>query len=125
MSIQSKPTDDNSSNSEATSDAPKLSFSTIESDIQSGAKLLDVRTAEEFAAGHFAGATNWPLQNLMDGKLPNVPKDTKIYVHCRTGVRSAQAAQILTNNGFTNVVDLHGLTDIENIGGELITSADA
>jgi rhodanese-related sulfurtransferase len=96
-----------------------LKFSDIENDVKNGAKLYDVRTPEEFAAGHFTSAENWPLQDLMDGKLPDVSKDTKIYVHCRSGVRSAQAAQILGDNGFTNVVDLHGLADIEQIGGEL------
>jgi len=104
----------------ATTKTAPLTFETIQDEIKNGEKLYDVRTPDEFTAGHFANAENFPLQDLQAGKLPDVAKTTKIYVHCRTGVRSAEAAKILRENGFANVVDLHGLADIEKIGGELI-----
>lgn len=101
--------------------APSTTFATITQDVKNGAKLYDVRTADEYKAGHFAGATNWSLQDMQAGKLPDVAKDTKIYVYCHSGNRSGQATTILKNAGYTNVIDLHGLADVQTIGGKLIT----
>lgn len=98
---------------------PALSFSSIQEDVAGGAKLYDVRTAEEFAAGHFAGATHWGLIEMQDGQLPNVPKENKIYLYCRSGNRSSQAAAILKEAGYGNVIDLGGLADVQSIGGKL------
>lgn len=103
----------------STSDS--LTFATVSQQVQDGAKLYDVRTAEEYAAGHFTGATNFPLQTMQAGNLPAVTKDTKIYVYCHSGNRSGQATVILKNAGYTNVTDLHGVTSVEGIGGTLIT----
>lgn len=94
-------------------------FSKVQSDINAGAELYDVRTSQEFAAGHFAGAENWALQDMQAGKLPDVSKDTKIYVYCQSGNRSSQATKLLTDAGFTNVVDLGGLQDVQASGGKL------
>lgn len=101
--------------------APALSFAMVQQDVSGGAKLYDVRTASEYAEGHFAGATNWSLQDMEAGKLPDVAKDTKIYVYCHSGNRSSQATTILRSAGYTNVTDLHGLTSVEAIGGTLVT----
>ncbi len=102
--------------------APALSFAMVQQDVGGGAKLYDVRTAEEYTESHFEGATNWSLQDMQAGKLPDVPKDTKIYVYCHSGNRSSQATTILRSSGYTNVTDLHGLTSVEAIGGHLITN---
>jgi rhodanese-related sulfurtransferase len=96
-------------------------FDKVEQAVASGAKLYDVRTADEFATGHFANAVNWSLQDLQAGKLPDVSKDTKIYVYCRSGNRSGQSTTILKQAGYTNVTDLHGLTNVESLGGKLVT----
>lgn len=95
------------------------SFSTIQTDIKADAKLYDVRTSQEFAAGHFAGAQNWSLQNMQAGRLPNIEKDTKLYVYCQSGNRSSQATTLLKNAGYTNVTDLGGLQDVKALGGTL------
>lgn len=100
----------------------ELTFAKVQADVQNGAKFYDVRTPEEFFQGHFDSAVNLSLQDMQSGALPEVSKDTKIYVHCRTGNRSAQAAALLRNAGFTNVTDLGGLSDVEAIGGKLTTS---
>lgn len=102
--------------------APSLTFSVVTRDVSSGAKLYDVRTADEYKTGHFASALNWSLQDMQASKLPGVAKDTKIYVYCRSGNRSGQAATILKNAGYTNITDLHGLDSVESIGGTLTTS---
>lgn len=88
-------------------------FSKVEKDVAGGALLLDVRTPSEFAAGHAKGAVNLDSVDIQSGKSPEVSKDTKIYVYCRSGNRSAQVASILKSRGFTNVVDLGGLSDIQ------------
>ena len=94
-------------------------FTLIQSKINDGAQLLDVRTAEEFDSGHFAGAINLDVEDIIAGKLPDAAKDTQLYVYCRSGNRSAQAVSLLKQAGFTNITDLGGLTDVESIGGTL------
>ena len=94
-------------------------FAVIQSKIKDGAQLLDVRTAEEFDSGHFAGAINLDVEDIIAGKLPDAAKDTQLYVYCRSGNRSAQAVSLLKQAGFTNITDLGGLTDVESIGGTL------
>ena len=70
-----------------------------------GFTYVDVRTPEEFAAGHPAGAVNVPLGDTfvtdMDSQFA---KDAKLVVGCRTNVRSAKAVQRLVDAGFTNVL---------------------
>ncbi|MCL2451353.1 rhodanese-like domain-containing protein [Candidatus Saccharibacteria bacterium] len=99
---------------------PELTFEQIQDDIASGAKFYDVRRSDEYAAGYFVGAENWPIEDIEAGELPDLPHDSKIYLHCRSGARSARATEILEKAGFTNIIDLHGLADIEKIGGELV-----
>jgi len=100
--------------------AESLKFSTVESDVQAGSVFIDVRTPEEYAAGYIAGAENLPLANLQSGQLPDVSKDTKVYVYCRSGNRSAQAKSVLESAGHTNVIDLGGLEQVVSIGGKQI-----
>ncbi|MCA9347016.1 rhodanese-like domain-containing protein [Candidatus Saccharibacteria bacterium] len=98
-----------------------LTFNSIKTEVTSGSSyLFDVRTPAEFADNHFETSTNYDLQILQSGQMPQLPKDSKIYVYCHSGNRSSQAATILKNYGFTNIVDLGGLTDVQEIGGVLI-----
>jgi len=73
--------------------------------------LVDVRTPEEFASGHILGAVNIPLSELK-GNLSTwaarLPKEVPVILQCRSGVRSSQAAQILLEAGFQNVLNLDG-----------------
>lgn len=69
--------------------------------------ILDVRTQEEYDAGHIKGSTLIPLQ-VLDKRLGEIPKDRKILVYCRTGHRSTQASEILVNNGFAQVYNMKG-----------------
>jgi rhodanese-related sulfurtransferase len=72
--------------------------------------LLDVRTPEEYADGHIAGAVNIPLAEL-GNQLSQVPTDIPVVVYCRTGNRSAQAVTLLREAGYTNVLDMGGIVD--------------
>ena len=66
--------------------------------------LLDVRTDEEYAAGHVAQARHIPLDSL-DSRLAELEphKGAEIYVICQSGRRSERASQLLLTKGFTPV----------------------
>jgi rhodanese-related sulfurtransferase len=81
-----------------------------------GYTYVDVRTVEEFEAGHPEGAVNVPIALMVGGGMaPNpdfarvmkvaFPKDAKIVVGCKAGGRSLRAAQALLADGFTDVID--------------------
>lgn len=69
--------------------------------------LLDVREVVEYEGGHIEGAVNAPLSSLDEIELPYL-KDDPIYVICRSGNRSAQAAQLLQERGYTEIYDVSG-----------------
>jgi rhodanese-related sulfurtransferase len=62
--------------------------------------VLDVRTPEEFAAGHMAEAVNIPVDNLRS-RLDEVPRDKEIAVYCQVGQRGYLATRILRQAGFS------------------------
>lgn len=82
-----------------------------------GSQLIDVRTPAEFAAGHIVRAKNIPLNDILANKLPDsITKDSPIYVYCRSGSRSHQAAKHLIEAGYTNVYDLGSMQDVAQLG---------
>ena len=102
--------------------AAKLSFTTIANEVaKNSAVLLDVRTAEEYASGHFAGAVNLDVEDIRAGKLPDSAKTQPLYLYCKSGNRSAQATELLKTAGYTTITDLGGLDDVKSIGGTLVT----
>lgn len=81
--------------------------------IKQGALVVDVRTPSEFSTTHYEGATNIPVQEL-NGRLAQLgDKKRAIVVYCASGMRSAQAARILTAAGFTDVTDAGGLGNLK------------
>ena len=79
---------------------------------ESGYVILDVRTPEEFAAGHIPGAINIPNETIGDSEIPQLPdKDQLILVYCRSGNRSKQASEKLAALGYTNIVEFGGIND--------------
>ncbi len=77
--------------------------------------LIDVRTPDEFATGHIHGAVNISVDTLQN-HLNEVPHDIPVVVYCHSGNRSGQAAQILTQAGYTNLYDLGGINTWEAQG---------
>lgn len=73
--------------------------------------LLDVRTREEFAEGHIAGAVCIPCESIAAGEELPIGKDVKLFLYCRSGNRSAQAARRLAAMGYTDVTDFGGIID--------------
>lgn len=72
--------------------------------------LLDVRTPDEFSAGHIASATNIPLDSLRS-RMGEIPKTQPIITYCKVGQRGYSALRILTQNGY----------DARNLSGGYLT----
>lgn len=74
--------------------------------------ILDVRTQEEYAAGHIKNSKLMAVQDIPEQeikeRLKELPADRKILVYCRSGSRSAKASKILVENGFTEVYNMQG-----------------
>lgn len=73
-------------------------------------QFVDVRTPEEYAAGHAARAKNIPLDTLAS-QLDALEKGEPVYLICRTDNRSRQAAKILIDAGFKQAVVVTGGTE--------------
>ncbi len=72
--------------------------------------LLDVRTQQEFAEGHIPGAICIPNQTIGKQEIAALPdKGQRIYIYCRSGNRSKQAARKLIKLGYTNIVEAGGI----------------
>ncbi|MDR0228822.1 MAG: rhodanese-like domain-containing protein [Flavobacteriaceae bacterium] len=82
--------------------------------ISEGAFLVDVRTSAEFRGGSVAGAMNIPLDRL-ESQLHKLPQDSKIVVFCRSGMRSAQAKRLLSNKGYTQVINGGSWSKVANV----------
>jgi rhodanese-related sulfurtransferase len=88
-----------------------------------GAFILDVRQPEEWSQFHIPGATLIPLGDLPN-RLNEVPKDKKVVVYCRTGVRSAQGRDILRKAGYPQVTSLDGgITQWQTQGQQIATGS--
>lgn len=72
-------------------------------------QLLDVRTPQEYAEGHIDGALNINVQSddFRQMAEKELSKESTILVYCRSGRRSMDAAEILTELGY-KVVNLRG-----------------
>ena len=78
--------------------------------IEHKALIVDVRTPEEFADGHYPGAINIPHETILDGLNElGVTADTAVILYCRSGNRSGQAEQVLQEKGFTEARNAGGL----------------
>lgn len=74
--------------------------------------ILDVRRADEFAEGHIPGAVNVANEDILSTEPTELPdKDQVIYVYCRSGRRSKEAAAKLAALGYTNIVECGGILD--------------
>ena len=71
------------------------------------ALLVDVREADEYAAGHIPGAVNAPLSTLEGADLP---KDRPLFLYCLRGSRSARAAGLLKRRGYGRVRSIGGIS---------------
>lgn len=76
-----------------------MDINEIDELIASGIYLLDVREDFEYELGHITNTERISLNELQE-RLDELPKSETIYVYCRSGNRSEQAVNLLTENGF-------------------------
>jgi rhodanese-related sulfurtransferase len=69
--------------------------------------VLDVRSPEEYAAGHVPGAVNIPYDQVAS-RIAEVPKDKDVLLYCKTGRRAGIAAEVLAGQGYTRLQHLEG-----------------
>lgn len=73
--------------------------------------VIDVRSQEEYDASHIANARLLPVEEICEKSAVEIApdKDRPVFVYCRTGVRSAQAAKMLAALGYVEVYDFGGI----------------
>ena len=86
-------------------------MSAIQDKINAGAVIVDVRTPEEFADGAYPNAINIPVQDL-GSRAGEIPKNKPVVLYCASAARSAFAVRMLKANGWTDVVNGGGLSDM-------------
>ena len=78
--------------------------------------VIDVRTPMEYAAGHVEGALNLDVESgLFESSLESLDKEATYLVYCRSGRRSAIAAEIMREKGF-EVFDAGSLQNMSDLG---------
>ena len=81
-------------------------------DTKAATAIIDVRTNQEFAAGHLSGAINIDVESVdFDTEIARLDKSGSYFVYCHSGRRSAIAASRMSELGFTNLTDLGGIND--------------
>ena len=97
---------------------------TTVSELPDDAVLVDVREADEWAAGHAPGAVHIPLGELPSrlGELPET--DDVVAVVCRSGGRSARAVQWLAHQGYDVVNVEGGMLEWQRAGKRLAADGD-
>lgn len=65
---------------------------------EQGAPVVDVRSSQEYAAGHVPGAVNIPLDEL-DARSADLPAGSPVHVICQSGGRSMKASELLATRG--------------------------
>jgi len=82
--------------------------------------ILDVRTPQEYSEGYISNAVNLNIYdaNAFMSKVQSFNKENNYYIYCKSGGRSSQACQIMSQLGFNNVFNLVG--GITNWNGEIV-----
>jgi phage shock protein E len=82
--------------------------------------VIDVRTQDEYNAGHLKVADQH--HDILNGdfaqQLDSLDKNETYYLYCRSGNRSGKATQMMKDNGFENVYNIGGYSDLVNAGLE-------
>jgi rhodanese-related sulfurtransferase len=106
-----------SSDSEAITDVDVAEAAQIVDDGE--AVILDVRTPEEFAAGHLPDAINIDVESAdFADRVAGLDESAETLVYCRTGNRSGVATDEMAELGFTDMSDLQGGIEAWAAAGE-------
>lgn len=100
----------------------EASVDELESALQAGAVLIDVRQPNEYEAGHVPGAILVPLASVPD-TLELFASDVPTYVICRSGSRSYRACEYLEDQGI-EAINIEGGTMAWIISGRTTVAGD-
>ncbi len=100
----------------------EVSVDELESALQAGAVLIDVRQPNEYEAGHVPGAVLVPLAAVPD-TLELFASDVPTYVICRSGSRSYRACEYLEDQGI-EAINIEGGTMAWIISGRTTVAGD-
>jgi phage shock protein E len=89
-----------------------MAGNTVLEKIRAGARLVDVRTPDEFRDGSYQGAINIPLAALLARQEELGSKDKPIVLFCASGARSGLGARLLKQAGFADVINAGGLDEM-------------
>lgn len=107
---------------------PEISVANAEQAIREANVLVDVREADEFAAGHLPGAVHLS-RGLLEFRFQAMPalqaRDIKIVLYCKTSGRAALAGVALLEMGYLNVQNIAGGFDAWVAAGKPVAKPDA
>ena len=109
-----------SSSNEAIKKVDPVEFSEVVK--QPGVITLDVRTPEEFNAGHIANAININLEGSdFTSEVSKLDMNATIAVYCRSGNRSGVATEQMAELGFVDMYEMQGgILEWEAVGGQVV-----
>lgn len=89
---------------------------------QPGVVVVDVRTPQEYAAGHVDGAINIDVEApTFDSQIATLDKAATYAVYCHSGRRSGLATDAMGKAGFANVYNLQGgIADLQAAGAQIV-----
>ena len=96
----------------------------LSADLPAGVFLVDVREDDEWTAGHAPDAVHVRLGEL-GARTQELPRDRELYLICRSGARSAYAAQLLTSEGWQAVNVADGMTGWAVAGRPMVSETGA
>jgi len=112
---------------QAKADVHEIALQDAEEAIRQADVLIDVREADEFAAGHLPGAVLVP-RGLLEFKLSGTPalssRDRKVVLYCKTSGRAALAAQTMQSMGYLNVASIAGGFDAWAAAGKTVVKPE-
>ncbi len=89
----------------------KLSVDDFEKNITTEkVQVFDVRTIAEYQTGHLKNSmqADWTDKTQFNERIKYIDKNIPVYIYCLSGVRSAQAADYMRKNGYSNVIEMNG-----------------
>lgn len=105
----------------------EVAITDAEQEIRDASLLIDVREADEYAAGHLPGAIHMS-RGMLEFKISSNPamgaRDLRIVIYCKTSGRAALAANALQDMGYLNVSSIAGGFDAWAAAGKPVAKPD-
>lgn len=117
VACSSDTADTTGTSTDATPQVRTVDAATAQSLVDDGATVIDVRTPEEFAAGHLQGATNIDVTAAdFHERVGELDPGATYVLYCRSGSRAGAAAQMMAEMGFDDVVNAGGYDTLAAAG---------